>query len=48
MFKCDICEKEYELFEMGYIGNKNPKDESCNPLTIDWIQQCLSCHQNLD
>jgi hypothetical protein len=43
-FKCDKCGELLAVDEVGYMGNPDKEDESCDFLT-DIITLCVRCNE---
>jgi hypothetical protein len=41
-FICNKCEKEFNIWEAGYIGPEDREDESCNPF-VKFVYICEHC-----
>lgn len=41
-YKCEKCSKELTFDSVGYLGARDPKDQSCGPFT-DLLCLCADC-----
>lgn len=49
LVQCDVCGVKKDMMDFGYIGPKDPENDSCDPfagVTGGWLNICGDCYHD--